>query len=111
MNGMPTRLGKGKAIQGPEFYGCSNTGHAPVILHSAELVAYDIKGKRFAVGDALYVDDAVYEYLLGKVSGNTWKRGHLATVKFFKTYKAAREYFKARCEEILKRSESMQKAN
>lgn len=100
---LPKRLPVGKGYQGPDYYGCCNTGHAPVILNSRELAewsALNPRGYRFAVGDSLWVDDAVMAMLRGKVAGATWEHGTMATVRFFKTYKAAQKYFAERCEKI-----------
>ena len=99
---LPRRLPVGKAVCGPEYYGCCNTGHRPVLVHSARLENFCIQGFRFCVGDELYISDAMNAVLFpkaGKPKTSVWKTEY-ATVRFFKTYKAAKKYFLDRCETI-----------
>ena len=99
---LPRRLPIGKMVCGPEYYGCCNTGHMPVLMHSARLENFCMQGFRFAVGDELYIADAMNAILFpkaGKPKTSVWKTKY-ATVRFFKTYKAAKKYFLDRCETI-----------
>lgn len=99
---LPHRLPVGKAVCGPEYYGCCNTGHMPVLVHSARLENFCSRGFRFCVGDELYISDAMNAVLFpkpGKPKTSVWKTEY-ATVRFFKTYKAAKKYFLDRCERV-----------
>ena len=99
---LPRRLPIGKMVRGPEYYGCCNTGHMPVLVHSAQLENFCSRGFRFCVGDDLYISDAMNAVLFpkaGKPKTSVWKTKY-ATVRFFKTYKAAKKYFLDRCETI-----------
>lgn len=88
------RLTKGKGVRGPEFYGCCNTGLAPVIVHSK------VAG-RYLVGPELYASELQYTFQIFK---NPRKRKFVfdgnRTVHAFKTRKAAVELFHEQCDAV-----------
>jgi len=89
---LPRRLPVGKAVCGPEYYGCCNTGHMPVLVHSARLENFCMQGFRFAVGDELYIADAMNAILFpkaGKPKTSVWKTEY-ATV--YLCERCAQEY-------------------
>jgi len=96
------RIPLGKGYEGPDFYGCINSGFAPAIFHSKKLKAY-CDGPRFAVGPGLYVFDAInWRILTNKnprfydVDGDSRRR-----VYFYSTYKAAKGKFYKLCQSVL----------
>jgi len=102
-NKIPSRLGLGKVIKAPEFFGCMNTGRRPCLGRPKifqEYSAINLKGFRFAVGPELYLMEAVKRYLFGKATHATKDEPKVKgktpcyTVKFYKTYKAALREFR-----------------
>lgn len=116
---MPRRLGLGKGIRGPEFAGCCNTGHSPVIVKNESLVKYT-EGYQFIVGPQMDVQEPMgirhMRVMLDLNPGEAkrWARsnnvtlgkakavvdGGRRTVRFFKTYASAKRYFRAECAKI-----------
>ncbi len=104
---MPSRMTTGRDLEGPDYYGCVNSGMAPAILKSKALADYGrlglARGFKFAVGPQLFIQDAINDVIRGRMKkGATWTRdgGHYK-VRLFKTYKAAKAYFEKLVAEVI----------
>lgn len=85
------RLTKGKGIRGPDFYGCCNTGMAPVIVHSK------VAG-RYLVGPELYCTEFEYSFQIFKQPRKRkFVFDRTRVVHAFRTRKAAVELFQLQC--------------
>ena len=75
---------------------------APSILKSKLLNLYDrrglVRGYKFAVGPWLFLEDAIRDMTRGRVKGASWSRGKRYKIRFFKTSKGAKKYFRELCE-------------
>lgn len=98
----PVRLKLGMMVVGPDFFGCSNTGRAAVLLKSKRFKTapanLNRQGYRFAVGPQLFAEQAVRDYLLGEYpakpnQGFVEYDGGQYSVTFFKTYAQAKARF------------------
>lgn len=95
LNNLPRRLGANHYLRGPDHYGCSNSGLAPVIMKSKDMWKFPnlARGFKFLVGPEAFTDDALRALMIHrKVKGRTYKRDR-HVIRFFKTYRAAKREF------------------
>lgn len=92
---LPTKLGKGKGITGPEYTGCCNSGARPILYKT-------VSGNyKFIVCTELGFRDARYLNLFKNEAG---KRVQLVNggkkAWYFESYKTAKKKFAELCAEI-----------
>ena len=97
---LPTKMPLGKMFTGPDYPGCINSGHAPLICKSK--IALQWLGKSFVVCDdfawRFMKHETICELMSGEAGENV-KRYH---VKLYKTYAPAKADFMKRCETVEK---------
>jgi len=93
------RLPKGAGYNGPEFYGCCNTGMAPCIFHS--------RTGKYLVGPELRCQDAMQQGVTF-TSKRTWGEGR-QRVWLFKGRKPAVAKFMALCGAQIIENENMRR--
>lgn len=87
----PSRLGWDKGCVGPDFSGCVNSGHAPVILKSRSAATY--LDKPFMVGGSFMLKYARVECISAAMKGKRTEDMKRYKVRFFKTYAGAKKHF------------------
>jgi len=107
LDALPSRMKLNQYFRGPDHYGCSNTGLAPILMKSRDMHKFPglARGFKFLVGPDALSDDALRALMIhGKVKGRTYKR-HRHTVKFYKSYKSAKREFAKQVKEIQEANE------
>lgn len=102
----PPRLPVGRKFIGPDYYGCSNTGLAPTILHSRWLHLHPLsnRGFRFVIGPDVHLQEAAQLLTTGKVpAGQNFVEfgGGQRRVTFARTYSVAKTRFAFLVKELL----------
>ncbi len=99
---LPSRMKDNQYLRGPDHYGCSNTGLAPILMKSRDMRKFPdlAKGFKFYVGPEMFSTDAVKALMIyHRVTGRTYKI-HRHTVKFYKKYKSAKAEFTRQVKKI-----------
>ena len=90
------RLTKGKGVRGPDYYGCCNTGMAPVLVHCR------VSG-RYLVGPEFYTEGAYARAIFNQPNKRKFAFDN-RIVYAFKTRKPAVELFQRLCTEATERN-------
>jgi hypothetical protein len=97
MTKLPQRMKMGQGIVGPDYYGCINSGKAPVISKDKHIAKYTNGEKQFAVGRMSGV--SYYELFCAIINEDkAYFKCH--GIRLFKTYKTEKKCFTKMIKEV-----------